>query len=643
MAVEPYAKSSQPGRFINNISQIFDWFGGLIIQEEIQGEVRFAHPTILQTVSDKTQLRTQSWAHIDMDKASKRFGITCTTYLSFDDFKKRQLVKQSGLQDIDMTRPIWQASIGSAMPRLAKLINKMHTTSPSSSGVSRGIAQTLNEAIEPEFSTTHKIQRDHPFLQYATEFWEFHSRDFEPIDRIWPLWTALSSSADSLILHSWPVLDGTRQSQLAFKEYIIREKHFALLVWCQSGANPLPKNQMKNILEEAFFVGADAFVNKFLQYLFDLALDVSLLGVLLRDIVTSGDAQAASHILGLRSSKIGVLSEWDEIRAEIGPFQAKAYPTLLATAATTGEVRYVEELIASQEKINKRSDDGPAGCKPLEVAARIGHMKIVESLMAIPAGTDPEVAFDALKVMISSGHASDVAKLLAKRSTARAVDGGLPALLQAAAAAGTANMVAMLISAGVNVNDVFTRTSLQVAVLGGHAEVVDQLFSAGATADAIEGGLDELIRDAAYSGSARIIVKLVAEGAFVDRIVNVERYFGKTALEIAVGGNHPRAVKELLIAGATIKNRERHWGHGSLLYQAALRGNVDVIRMLLEAGMHAGHVDDSENAAKLAVRERHEEAGRILSCVVEANGRAENCEKCINERHTGKIIPYDFA
>jgi ankyrin repeat protein len=216
-------------------------------------------------------------------------------------------------------------------------------------------------------------------------------------------------------------------------------------------------------------------------------------------------------------------------------------------------------------------------------------------------------------------------------------------LLQAAAAAGTANMVAMLISAGVNVNDVFTRSSLQVAVLGGHAKVVDQLFSAGATADTIEGGLDELIRDAAYSGSARIIVKLVAEGALVDRVVKVERYSARTALAIAVGGNHSHAVKELLIAGATIKNRERHGSHGSLLYQAALGGNVDIIRTLLEAGMHAGHVNDPENAAKLAVRERHEEAGRILSFIVEANGRAENCERCISERRGGSIIPHDFA
>jgi ankyrin repeat protein len=735
-------------------------------------------------VSDKTQLRTQIWAHIDMDKASKRFGITCTTYLSFDDFKKRQLVKQSGLQDIDMTRPIWQASIGSAMPRLAKLINKMHTTSPSSSGVSRGIAQTLNEAIEPEFSTTHKIQRDHPFLQYATEFWEFHSRDFEPIDRIWPLWIALSSSTDSLIRQPWPILDGTRQSQLAFQKYIVQEKHFALLVWCQSGPNPLPKNQMKEILDEAFFTGATAFVTKFLRFLFDLALDVSMLGELLRGIILSDDAPAASRIMSLRSSSIGVLFEWDEIRAEVGPFHAKAYPTLLAVAAAAGEVKYVEELLAAQETINKKPDDGPARCRALEVAARAGHMKMIELMMAVPAEIDPKIAFDALKAMISSGHASDVARLLTKRSTAKAVDGGLPALLQMAARDGYVDMVAMLISAGVNVNDVYTRSALEVAAQGGHAEVVDQLFSAGATADTttgglpallqmaaadgcadivatlisigvdvnevfkctalevavqgghaqvvdhllsagataytITGGLGKLVWDAAYSGSARIIPKLVSQGAKVDEIVN-----GMTALEVAARNGHADVTKELLVAGAnydktalleaavrnghanvtrelllagascdnagllkgavrdghanvtmelllagascdkaalledavgngyanvtkvllaagaTIRAQEVHRPSNWLLSRAASKGNVGIIGMLLEAGAHAGHLDDPKNAAVIASKNKHEEAGRILFQAVEANGRIKDCKTCTRKSRMGGRLVHD--
>ena len=170
-------------------------------------------------------------------------------------------------------------------------------------------------------------------------------------------------------------------------------------------------------------------------------------------------------------------------------------------------------------------------------------------------------------------------------------------LLEAGAAAGAANDYGV--------------TPLALACANARPAVVDVLLAAGADANAAVSTGETVLMACARAGSAAAVGVLVARGANVNAREGLEN---QTALMWAVAQGHPAVVAALLEAGATVDARSRASRHvisrrlqselryGELgrsygtdaeetqvggftpLLFAARHGNVDVARLLLDAG-----------------------------------------------------------
>jgi hypothetical protein len=294
MAVEPYSRASQPGRFINDFMQIFTWFGGLLIREEINNEVRFAHSTVLQAISDPRQISSQQWAHIDIHRADVHMGIICTTYLHFDDFKT-QLVKRSGLQNIN-SKTMLTASLKATMPLLAKFLQSTPSPRKSRPELSIGVANRLVDATPSSADVsgvTNSGVGHHPFLEYASLHWLSHSRYFTNSDRIWPLWEALLSE-DHQLAKKPP---GLTQNSSDLMNEIYREWHFALFQWDLLGKKLISDDDARDILTRACNLRATKFLTCFFNNWAELNLDPDMVDKIVYDIIKRREKDLAEAIV----------------------------------------------------------------------------------------------------------------------------------------------------------------------------------------------------------------------------------------------------------------------------------------------------------------------------------------------------------
>ena len=194
--------------------------------------------------------------------------------------------------------------------------------------------------------------------------------------------------------------------------------------------------------------------------------------------------------------------------------------------------------------------------------------------------------------------------------------------LHAAAQKGDADAARRLIADKVNVDakDYYGKTALHLAAETGHAEVAALLIEAGADIEVVTPPSTRGYRDrgstplllAAYWGHARVTELLIDSGADVNVRVNA----GWTVLHFAASNGH-KAVAELLIAGGAdinstglsrgetplfVASRERHepmvellisnganvnakdHNGGTPLHLAAISGDYDIVRLLIANG-----------------------------------------------------------
>lgn len=160
----------------------------------------------------------------------------------------------------------------------------------------------------------------------------------------------------------------------------------------------------------------------------------------------------------------------------------------------------------------------------------------------------------------------------------------MTATLQSAAQAGDLQQVNDILSAGADVNGVDGEgnTALHLAAFHGHLEVVQALLAAGADANAQDAQGWTPVFKAAYNheldcGFAPVVQALVEAGADVNKRI----FYGLTPLMLAAGGGEAAVCEVLLNAGAEVKAAND--GGRTALAMAKERFFVDVINLLHEA------------------------------------------------------------
>ncbi|KAJ9634593.1 hypothetical protein H2199_008876 [Coniosporium tulheliwenetii] len=92
IAVEPCQPYSEPDRLVNDMHRITSWCENLIVLDEEDDAVQFAHHTVKQYFLGPQSDQRLSGFHFELSEADHEAGEICVTYLNFNDFRT-QLIR----------------------------------------------------------------------------------------------------------------------------------------------------------------------------------------------------------------------------------------------------------------------------------------------------------------------------------------------------------------------------------------------------------------------------------------------------------------------------------------------------------------------------------------------------------------------
>ena len=209
-------------------------------------------------------------------------------------------------------------------------------------------------------------------------------------------------------------------------------------------------------------------------------------------------------------------------------------------------VKYASECEEDDEDEEESNAQGTA----LKCAARKGHL-------------------DAVKLLLASGAKAD-------ERFGRGFESGDETALMHAAKAGHLEVARALIASGAaaTAKDCRGTTVLHYAAEGGHSGMIELLIKHGANVETKTKNGDSPLMAAANGGHAAAITALIKAGADPNRFTH-----GMTALWYAASGGHVAAVQALLDAGADPKAGDKRF---SPLEAASSEGHKDVVNLLLK-------------------------------------------------------------
>ncbi|KAG9849258.1 hypothetical protein KCU98_g2796, partial [Aureobasidium melanogenum] len=189
ISVEPCQPYFMPERLINDIHGIVRWCHGLITFNELDDRLQFTHSSVKNFLCGPgTERNTLSGFHFEEHEADRQFGEVCVTYLNFNDLKTQVVKYRRPGPPVDpMTMASHALKAGSPNPLLDKARDLMRRRAKSTVMGSR----LLNPQADCENSNT--VTMKYHLLQYASEFWLWHTTDFSPDQgRLWSLFQALA-------------------------------------------------------------------------------------------------------------------------------------------------------------------------------------------------------------------------------------------------------------------------------------------------------------------------------------------------------------------------------------------------------------------------------------------------------------------
>ena len=315
----------------------------------------------------------------------------------------------------------------------------------------------------------------------------------------------------------------------------------------------------------------------------------------------------------------------------------------LVDAADEGDAAAVVRLANEGASVDAKDEYG----NPAVVAAAVGgHMYVVEAL--VEAGCDsnardeygctalmhaaegvggaPEYLYlKTVKVLLKHIGSEIGGVVHRKKVELDAVDNNGMTALMWAAVEGNAEIAALLLKAGADVNRRATggddegKTALEIA-----AAIVAERAGRGMMGQSgwtkmvaiFKKKLDKQLVDAAALGDAEAVERLAAEGASVD----AKDEYGYTAVVKAAAKGHTEVVEALLRLGCDPNAPDPGVGWTALMY-AAIKGHGGVVGALLEhGGVELDAVDDGGLTALMGAASRGHAA--IAAQLVEAGADA---------------------
>ncbi len=252
IAVEPHQEYSDRQRFINDMSQIVSWCGNLIVMDEEDGTVQFTHQTVKTFLLDGCPDKTNVEFHFQQAQIDLYAGEICVTYLNFNDFK-RKLIKQPKALPLPAPEAILDATLSSGLnSKPAYIWGKLAQLRKRYRGQNLDSGQLFNtEALRKDLEEAVELQKEHPFLSYASEYWLHHSAYFDIKNtKTSRLWERLLFSEDGLAQIPWESNEWAQRTR-KISEWICNHDHVAIFAIIISSKTPFADIENLYILDSA--------------------------------------------------------------------------------------------------------------------------------------------------------------------------------------------------------------------------------------------------------------------------------------------------------------------------------------------------------------------------------------------------------
>jgi len=289
---------------------------------------------------------------------------------------------------------------------------------------------------------------------------------------------------------------------------------------------------------------------------------------------------------------------------------------------------YAQQLVRLSS--NARTNDAPLAATTM--ASKTFIYKRLKSILTAGESQMPlstrKNTFIATLILVSSGIVAATQPVaVAKERTANnftAVTDDVSTPLIRAAVRGDADIVAALISEGVDVNAIagnrgqfksLPRTALVAAAKAGHIDIVQQLIDAGAPVDRIVRGDASALIEASQTGNFELAQYLLSVGADANLAVHGDG----SPLIGAAKASSPDLVRLLLANGADPNLSVS--GDENPLFHAAANGNEEIIELLIEAEVDVDQEWPGDGTALIiASRSGNVEA---VDALIDAGARAD--------------------
>ena len=232
IAVEPCQPFSQEDKLVNDVYQLIPWCGNLLVLDEEEGLVQFAHHSVKDyLLSGEIPESLSDHFRIEPRAVDQEAGEICCTYLNFSDFERRVTHFPQLRSGLDPEAIVKTSLSASSSPTMASSLLRLKSLRK---------ARRATEAIDIwrqlhltslSFATMwpQNLHTRYYFLGYASEYWLHHTTKFNEKDRCWKLFRRLVLPEETTLvakpwsMEEWKALDAKVEN------YIVKAEHHALL------------------------------------------------------------------------------------------------------------------------------------------------------------------------------------------------------------------------------------------------------------------------------------------------------------------------------------------------------------------------------------------------------------------------------
>ena len=296
-AIEPCQPYTMENKMRNDIHRAIEWSRSLLIIDDEDSTVQFTHPSVEQFLLDPTQTKVNPNFQFHESDLENIAGEVCVSYLHFSDFERTLMRRYpGGAEVIPETVLSCVATDSSSSKMISRVSRKIWPSRATREPPA--IGRALESAAYAQHRTSFGTQSsslDRSFLSYASQFWLYHSRAFEPSFKTYKLWTKLLPGTHHLAYVPWTTAEWNHCDSIVLN-FVNQNDHGALLYALRERS--FTYTQQHQILLEMMRRGNRCVLKQLSQLDKPLHLIIfEILGPFLLRATTLGDAALVQELL----------------------------------------------------------------------------------------------------------------------------------------------------------------------------------------------------------------------------------------------------------------------------------------------------------------------------------------------------------